>query len=176
LGLGSLELEEWKAWSLRSGEFGNMSLKVSTLFSFFFFFFILVLVLVGAIANFERGQLLFFSFSFVAYGSKWAPSPNFGKMSSSFFFPLHVLLLVGACGPHRQLLVEREPKLPYVFLFVPFVLLLLGASGLHWQLLTKKEPKLPFFLLFLFLMGAGGCHCQVPTKEELAPLFFRLFC
>ncbi len=40
LGLGRLELEEWRAWSLRSEKFGSMSLKVSTLFLFLFLFFL----------------------------------------------------------------------------------------------------------------------------------------
>jgi len=92
LGLRSLELEEWRAWSLKSGEFESMSLKSKQPIFFFLFF------------------LFWFWFW-------WAPLPTFNKGQLPFFFFFFWLLL----GHRGQVSTKGKLELPLFFLFLVFI-------------------------------------------------------
>jgi hypothetical protein len=126
LGLGNLELEEWRAWSLRSRKFESMSLKVNTLFIFYY---------------------LFFGFGFGGHHRQLLT-----KVSSPFF--LFLLLLLGMGGCHCQ--VSAESQTPCFSFFFFYVLLLVGANGLHRQFFAEGEPKLPFFFIYYLWVHVGS--------------------
>ncbi len=151
----------------------------------------------GAIVNFFKSYFPLFSFCFVTSGSGWVPSPSLSSKSSSLFFFLFFLCFVacgckwapssilsrggaqtpfilfyfialGACGLHRQLLAEREPKL--LFFFFCCLWVQVGAITKFWH-----KGSLLLLLIFVSSWVPSPSFGRRGVKKSLFLLSFVAF-